>query len=170
MDHDKSQDVEFASELKSGRFAPSSDDAAFLETVKRGVKVRRRNRVVRNSVISSLAVVVLVVALINGGSLFGPDYKPLITDDNWTASGLTSEDLELLLTQNVEEFFSFESDGNSTVEQLTQDLAFLFDSGDFYDPVEFFASYDEDLQERVLAQMKDLDVLDVDGLDQWGEI
>lgn len=169
MDHDNIQDQEFASTLKGGHFAPSSDDEAFLGAVKRGVKVRRRNRAVRSGVMSSLTVVLLVVALINGGTMFGPDYDVLITDADWTASGLTDEELEQL-TQSVEEFFSFGSDGNSAVEQLTEDLEFLFDAGDVYDPVAFFASYDEDMQERVLDQLKNLDILDVPSLGEGGEI
>jgi hypothetical protein len=126
MNDEKTQDQEFMNTLKSVSFTPESDDQAFLGAVRHRVTVRKRQRVIRNGVLSSVAVLLLVVAIINKDNLFQPGYGPLLNAENMAMIGWSDDELTDI-TANYDELFSFSSEEDELIGRINTELVILFD-------------------------------------------
>jgi len=159
MNDENARDRELLTPLRDVQFAPGGDDQEFLNTVHHRVTVRRRQRTIRTSVVSSLAVVLLVVAIMNQSSLFDPDYGPLLNEDNMAYLGWTDDELADVTTY-YDELFSYDTDEDDLTERISSEMSILFDDDPIYDPVDYRAMYDDEVQEQVLEQLKEFSIFD----------
>ncbi len=159
MNDDNARDRELLTPLREVHFAPDSDDHEFLSTVRHRVTVRRHHRTIRTSVVSSLAVVVLIVAIVNQSNLFGPEYGQLLNEDNMAYLGWTDDELADVTTY-YDELFSFDSGEDDLTERISSEMSILFDDDPIYDPVDYLAMYDDEVQEQVLEQLKEFSIFD----------
>lgn len=141
-------------------FEPRAGDAEFFAGVRRGVGVRRKLRAARATVLSSLAAVVLLAAVLRiGGTLTQPgrDAGAEFAESSEPRPGLDETEITALEQELADLTGSTEAD--SLTERVSSELTVLFQEGDFTDPIDYLASYDESTQDRVLARLRTTDLL-----------